>query len=85
MSLVHSLAALSFRFLSTVWSAYAIWRTEDIDFRFRSMITEGACGVDLFPGYFKMRIALQVCIFSSHEHAAENANNISYYRYQIFP
>ena len=48
------------RVLSSAWSAYSIWRTNDVAVRLRVLITEGACGVDLFPTYIKQRMAFQI-------------------------
>lgn len=48
------------RVLSTGWSGYEIWRTLDIHTRFDALITNGACGVDLFPHYFHNRVAVQI-------------------------
>ncbi|KAI5120629.1 hypothetical protein M0805_009389 [Coniferiporia weirii] len=59
-SIPHLFAALAFRILSTGWSAYSIWRTHDIGRRFDVLLVQGACGVDLFPGYFRTRIAIQI-------------------------
>jgi hypothetical protein len=59
-SIPHLLAGLGMRFLSTGWSAYSIWRTQNIEIRFRVLITEGTCGVNLFPTYFRERIAFQI-------------------------
>ena len=52
------------RVLSTAWSAYEIWRTHDINRRFDALITNGPCGVDLFPGYFSRRLAVQIADLS---------------------
>lgn len=59
-SVPHLLAGLAMRVLSAIWSGYAIWRTFDIEKRFKVLITDGACGVDLFPGYFKDRMIAQI-------------------------
>lgn len=48
------------RVLSAGWSGYAIWRTIDIHTRFTALITNGACGVDLFPHYFHDRLSVQI-------------------------
>ena len=58
--LTISLAGFCFRLLSTAWSAYEIWRTTDIRTRFDTMITNGPCQVDLFPGYFRERLSIQI-------------------------
>ena len=59
-SYLSRLAGLAMRVLSAIWSGYAIWRTFDIEKRFKVLITDGACGVDLFPGYFKDRMIAQI-------------------------
>ncbi|KAH8114892.1 hypothetical protein DFH11DRAFT_1877246 [Phellopilus nigrolimitatus] len=59
-SIPHLCAALAFRVLSTGWSAYSLWRTQDINWRFRVLLTEGACGIELFPGYFRTRTIVQI-------------------------
>lgn len=58
--LLVRLADFCMRFLSLVWSLYSIWRTLDIKQRFDVLITNGACGHDLLPGYFEHRIAIQI-------------------------
>ncbi|KAL5512610.1 hypothetical protein ACEPAG_3263 [Sanghuangporus baumii] len=63
-SIPHLLAGFFMRILSTVWSAYEIWRTHDINGRFDALITNGACGVDLFPRYFSLRVAVQIADLS---------------------
>lgn len=58
---VRRLASFILRILSTTWSTYAIWRTFDIQTRFTAIITDGACGGNnLFPGYFRERVAVQI-------------------------
>ena len=46
--------------LSVGWSGYAVWRTQDIEKRFQTLLTDGACGVDLFPTYFNERMAFEI-------------------------
>ena len=58
--LLISVAGFCFRILSSAWSAYEIWRTTDIRTRFDTMITNGPCQVDLFPGYFRERLSVQI-------------------------
>ena len=55
------------RVLSSGWSAYSIWRTQDVGLRFSTLITDGACKVDLFPTYVKHRISFQVCVLMRSE------------------
>ena len=53
--------------LATGWSAYAIWRTDDIHTRFRGLITgpQTPCHYNLFPDYFKQRSAVEVrCVLA---------------------
>ncbi|TDL16338.1 hypothetical protein BD410DRAFT_795455 [Rickenella mellea] len=62
-SIPHLVAGFFFRMLSTGWSAYAIWRTQDIHIRFNALISgpQGACGgAELFPSYFHDRLLWQV-------------------------
>lgn len=59
-SIAHLYSALAFRVLSVGWSAYSIWRTHDINHRFDVLLTEGPCGVDLFPQYFRQRTSIQI-------------------------
>ncbi|KAH8115391.1 hypothetical protein DFH11DRAFT_1507661, partial [Phellopilus nigrolimitatus] len=63
-SIPHLIAGYLLRVLSTAWSAYAIWRTLDIRSRFQGLLTDGACGVDLFPDYFDHRIPVQIADLS---------------------
>ncbi|KAI5120285.1 hypothetical protein M0805_005342 [Coniferiporia weirii] len=63
-SIPHLLAGFFLRVLSTGWSGYSIWRTLDIHIRFQALITNGACGVDLFPGYSHKRVAVQIADLS---------------------
>lgn len=59
-SIPHLLAGFFMRVLSTTWSAYEIWRTLDIHRRFDALITNGPCGIDLFPHYFHKRVSVQI-------------------------
>jgi len=59
-SIPHLLAGLFMRILSTGWSLYAIWRTQDIAVRFSGLITNGPCGFNLFPGYATYRTQVQI-------------------------
>jgi hypothetical protein len=51
------LAAAFVRFCCTTWSAYAIWRTSDVQKRFNNIIINSGtpCHADLFPGYMRRR------------------------------
>lgn len=64
-SIPHLVAALCFRTLTTGWSMYIIWRTQDVRSRFDILLssTDSPCqvGVDtLFPSYFQSREILQI-------------------------
>jgi len=61
-SIPHTLAVLCARFLITGWSAYEIWRTLDIKKRFEILFInpDSPCGINLYPTYFKTRIAFEI-------------------------
>jgi hypothetical protein len=64
-SIPHLVAALCFRTLTTGWSMYIIWRTQDVRSRFDILLSsaDSPCqvGVDtLFPSYFQSREILQI-------------------------
>jgi len=59
-SIPHLLAGFFIRVLSVGWSAYSLWRTGDIQHRLDVLVTNGACGVDLFPTYHYDRISFQI-------------------------
>jgi hypothetical protein len=50
------LAALFVRVVATAWTAYAIWRTTDVDKRFTALTTSPAtCDFAFFPDYLRRR------------------------------
>ena len=52
------------RALYVGWSAYTIWRTLDVRQRFERLVisNDSACRFDLFPGYTRNRMMLQVSL-----------------------
>jgi hypothetical protein len=56
------LAALATRVIATGWSAYAIWRTKDIQVRLQGLIfgLETPCHSNLIPTYFRERQKFEV-------------------------
>lgn len=61
-SVPHTLAVLMTRGLITSWSVYAVWRTKDIEERFKEMVFQDGtpCSVDLFPDYFPLRVSYEI-------------------------
>lgn len=63
-SMSHILAVFSMRVLATGWSAYTIWRTNDLDSRLYHLLvapnTPCHTDFDFFPSYFQARIAFQI-------------------------
>jgi len=65
-SIPHLVAALCFRTLATGWSMYIIWRNEDVQSRFKLLLSSDSSpckplDIDkLFPGYFMSRQAMQI-------------------------
>ncbi|KAJ7756487.1 hypothetical protein DFH07DRAFT_820746 [Mycena maculata] len=65
-SIPHLVAAMCFRALTTGWSMYIVWRTQDVRARFDLLLgsTDSPCqtvDVDtLFPNYFESREILQI-------------------------
>ncbi|KAI0351673.1 hypothetical protein OH77DRAFT_1524004 [Trametes cingulata] len=61
-SIPHIWAVVFARVLQTAWAAYTIWRTEDVKFRYRTLIVGNGtpCHFDVMPSYFTTRLALQI-------------------------
>jgi hypothetical protein len=51
------MAALVVRFVGMIWSAYAIWRTVDVNDRFDHLVRseQSPCHTDLYPDYLIRR------------------------------
>ncbi|KAI0772470.1 hypothetical protein BD413DRAFT_612613 [Trametes elegans] len=61
-SIPHIWAVVFARVMQTAWATYTIWRTEDVKFRYRSLIVNDntPCHFDIMPSYFGTRLALQI-------------------------
>ncbi|KAI0799600.1 hypothetical protein BC629DRAFT_1497116 [Irpex lacteus] len=63
-SIPHLLAVFAMRMLATGWSAYTIWRTQDLKSRLWHIVMapNTPCHTDFefLPGYFRTRFALQI-------------------------
>ncbi|KAI8972601.1 hypothetical protein BD414DRAFT_517928 [Trametes punicea] len=61
-SIPHIWAVVFARVLQTAWATYTIWRTLDVEFRYRMLIVgQGTpCHFDIIPSYFSTRLALQI-------------------------
>lgn len=66
-SVSHILAVFFMRVLSTGWSAYTVWRTEDLRIRLNRLVVNAdtPCHTDLFPDYFSTRLSFQVCLYNT--------------------
>ena len=61
-----SWAVVFARVMQTSWATYTIWRTEDVKFRYETLIVDNGtpCHFDIMPSYFATRLALQVSAIS---------------------
>jgi hypothetical protein len=61
-SVPHTLAVLMTRGLITSWSAYAVWRTNDLEHRFQELIFQDGtpCSINIFPAYFSLRVSYEI-------------------------
>ncbi|KAI0668913.1 hypothetical protein C8Q78DRAFT_1080788 [Trametes maxima] len=61
-SIPHIWAVVFARVMQSAWAVYTIWRTEDVKFRYRALITGSntPCHFDIMPQYFSTRLALQI-------------------------
>lgn len=52
--------------MQTAWATYTIWRTTDVQFRYKALIVgdNTPCHFDFMPSYFSTRLALQVLFCS---------------------
>ncbi|KAH9887072.1 hypothetical protein C8Q73DRAFT_795096 [Cubamyces lactineus] len=61
-SIPHIWAVVFARVMQTSWATYTIWRTEDVKFRYETLIVNSGtpCHFDIMPSYFTTRLALQI-------------------------
>ncbi|KAH9853099.1 hypothetical protein C2E23DRAFT_823292 [Lenzites betulinus] len=54
-SIPHVVASLLTHILATAWGGFQIYNTEDFHRKFTTLTTQGACGVNLLPDYWRTR------------------------------
>ncbi|KAI0336143.1 hypothetical protein GY45DRAFT_1316219 [Cubamyces sp. BRFM 1775] len=54
-SIPHVVASLLTHILATAWGGFQIFNTESFHHKFSALTTEGACGINLLPTYWKTR------------------------------
>ncbi|KAL1939002.1 hypothetical protein VTO73DRAFT_11155 [Trametes versicolor] len=61
-SIPHIWAVVFARVMQTAWATYTIWRTTDVQFRYKALIVgdNTPCHFDFMPSYFSTRLALQI-------------------------
>ncbi|OCH91309.1 hypothetical protein OBBRIDRAFT_753300 [Obba rivulosa] len=61
-SIPHILAVICTRLVQTGWSAFALWRTTNVQARFHTLFVDSGtpCQADFFPAYFTTRKAVQI-------------------------
>lgn len=56
----HIVATFLTHMLATAWSGYQLWNTNQFHDNFSTLITDGACGVNLLPEYWVQRARFEI-------------------------
>jgi len=85
-SIPHILALIIARLLVTGWSTYALWRTTNIQDRWRHLIRnpDTPCHIDLFEPYFTRRTPLQIADVILHWDALFISIVLSWRLYKVY-
>ncbi|KAI0049731.1 hypothetical protein FA95DRAFT_1537748 [Auriscalpium vulgare] len=67
-SIPHLMALVIARVLATGWSAYDVWRTQNMSERFQNLIAgpDTPCRLDIYEPYFRTRVAFQIADLILH-------------------